>query len=180
MPRLRFETAQDLFETYPAARVDVGVAAGEEKSLEFLQSLSAANALKPALSFCAYLLARHQAVAWGCRCLREGAVLAPSDETRMAAAEAWVRDPEDRNRLRALDLAGRSDTKEASTWICYGAGWAGGAVAIDEKHSTPTPQHATAQAVRVALILGANALPAASRADIQRRWLDAGVEFALG
>ncbi|VTZ22590.1 conserved hypothetical protein [Methylocella tundrae] len=50
---------------------------------------------------------------------------------------------------------------------------------IDGKHSAPSPQHATAQAIRVALILGGNALPAASRADVQRSWLEGGMRFAL-
>lgn len=179
MPRLRFETAQDLYETYPTARGDVGVAASEQGSLDFLRSLSDANALKAALSFCAYLLARREAVAWGCQCLRQSEALRPADEIRIAAAEAWVNEPEERNRLRALDIATRSDAGEASTWIAFAAGWAGGAIPVDGKHSAPSPQHATAQAIRVALILAANGLPAASRAEVQRGWLEAGMRFAL-
>lgn len=178
MPRLRFETAQDLFETYPTARVDVGVAARGQPSIDFMRSLSA-DSLKAALSFCAYLLARREAVAWGCQCLREGEALQPHEENRLAAAEAWASAPDEPRRLRALDLASRGEAKEAGTWTCFAVGWSGGAVAIDGQHFAPAPHQATAQAVRVALILGANALSGPSRQEMQRRWLEAGIQFAL-
>lgn len=181
MPRLRFETAEDLYEAYPTARNDVGVPATAQPSLKFVGGLAAAGAWKSALSFCAYLLPRLEAVDWGRQCLRRSGSevgLGPGDEARLAAAEAWARDPQERNRRRALELAERSDPREASTWIAYAAGRAGGQIAIDDKHSVPTPHYATAQAVRVALILAAGALAPASRADLQRGWLEAALLLA--
>ncbi|PNG26090.1 hypothetical protein CR492_09550 [Methylocella silvestris] len=179
MPRLRFATAQDLYEAYPTARSDIGVAANAAPSLDFLAALSSGDALKAALSFCAYLLPRREAVAWGCQCLRQWSGLNASDEARLAASEAWVREPEERNRRRALDLAERSDIKDASTWIAFAAGRAGGQISIDGEHFTPMPQYATAQAVRIALILAGAAGSFEARAEIQRRWLELGLRIAV-
>ena len=70
MGQVRFGTVQDLFQAYPLARYDVGKADADKPSLDFLQEAADARNWHPAVSYCAYLLPRRVAVAWGCRSLR--------------------------------------------------------------------------------------------------------------
>jgi hypothetical protein len=70
MKQVRFSTVQDLFEAYPTAGEDVGKGDPGLQSLDFLRQLVDAQDWEPAISLCAYLLPRREAVAWGCRSLR--------------------------------------------------------------------------------------------------------------
>src|SRR6202042_3741229 len=70
MSQVRFSTVQDLFEAFPAAVKDVGTADVGLRSLDFLRGLIERRDWPHAISFCAYLLPRRVAVAWGCRWVR--------------------------------------------------------------------------------------------------------------
>ena len=62
-------------------------------SLEFLQQLVEKRKWEPAISFCAYLLPKTEAVAWGCRSLRRMTNQFNADEERaLAYAEEWAAD----------------------------------------------------------------------------------------
>ncbi|WP_374309052.1 hypothetical protein [Methylocella sp.] len=180
-PRLRFSAAEDLFEAYPTARLDVGAPAQGRSSLDFARALAGEGALKGALSFCAYLLPRYDAVVWGCACLRadamDGALAA--EEACLAAAEAWARTPEEPRRRAALDLAERSDKLAPATWMALAAGRAGGQMSVDGEHFAPIPPHATAQATRVALILAAGRAGFSGRDALMRGWIEAGLARAV-
>lgn len=179
MSRLRFETAADLYDAFPTARGDVGVEASFEPSLDFIQSLIAADHFRAGFAFCAYLLPRRQAVRWGCECLRQSKGLRRDEEIYVAAAEAWVHAPEEPNRLRALELGSKGNVRRSGTWACLAAAWAGGAIPASGQNPVPAPPQSTAQAIRVALILGADAVATDDRHAMQRRWLQAGVRSAL-
>ncbi|WP_395665424.1 DUF6931 family protein [Methylocella sp.] len=178
--RLRFATAQDLYEAYPTARIDVGAPADARGSLDFARALAGAGELKGALSFCAYLLSRFDAVLWACACLRRDAMsgASPAEAAALAAAEAWTREPDETRRRRALDLAERADVKSPATWAAFAAGRAGGQIAVDEKHLVPMPLYATAQAARISLILAGARAGFAARDDLMRGWIEAGLARA--
>lgn len=178
MSRLRFEAAKDLFKTFPTAISDVGVEPSEERSLDFIKLLSNRRDLRAGLSFCAYLLPRREAVWWGCQCLRQNDQLRRGEDVQVAAAEAWVREPDEPNRLRAFDLGTKGDTKSSGTWMCLAAGWAGGTLPMSTQNPVVVPQHLTAQAVRVALILASHGFLPWERAAMQSRWLADGVHIA--
>ena len=67
---VRFPTARSLFETFPEAAVKAAEAPIDAPSLDFLQNLAAKEKFEDALTFCAYLLPRREAVWWACRCAR--------------------------------------------------------------------------------------------------------------
>lgn len=181
MSRLRFTTAGDLLDAFPTAAVDIGIVDPRESpSADFLRQLVGRREFRAALSFCAYLLARREAVWWGCQSVREAGELLPGERPLVEAAEAWVRSPDEEHRLGALDLAGKSDTNLAGCWICFGAGWAGGTIKVDAEHSVPVAPQSTAQAVRAGVILAAARLVDADRAAIQQRWVEACVKLAQG
>ena len=70
MASLRFPTVSDLYGAFPTAKDDVGTDPGNEPPLTFLQSLVEKESWDKAVSFCAYLLPRREAVWWGCQSLR--------------------------------------------------------------------------------------------------------------
>ena len=168
----------DLFKTFPTAVSDVGVEPSEARSLDFIKLLSNRRDLRAGLSFCAYLLPRREAVWWGCQCLRQTSQLHPEEDVQVAAAEAWVREPGEPNRLQAFDRGTKGDTKSSGTWICLAAGWAGGTLPMTTQSPVAVPPHLTAQAVRVALILASQGFPAGEHAAMQSRWLAEALHIA--
>lgn len=179
MSRLRFATAGDLFDSFPTAATDIGVTEPREfRSTDFLRFLTGRGDFRAALSFCAYLLARREAVWWGCQAVRESGDLCGDEKAMIEAAESWVRTPEEDRRRYALDLAQGSDTDLAGRWICLGAGWAGGSIPVDAQRSVPVAPQSTAQAVRVGMILAAGRLEGEDRGPVLRRWVEAGITLA--
>src|SRR5689334_7245962 len=104
MSRLRFSTAREVFETYPAARQAVTMAPTTEPPLAFLGRLIRGPAPTEAASFCAFLLPRRETVWWALQAVRS---MQPpgTQDPGLAAAEAWVREPGDRTRFEALRQA---------------------------------------------------------------------------
>ena len=69
MSRVRFATAKDLFETFPELFKTIRLRRPRKPSIDFLKGLSAQGRLEDAVTFCAYLLPRREAVWWACaRC----------------------------------------------------------------------------------------------------------------
>ena len=64
MPRLRFETARDLLDSYPDAADELMIEPVDVPSLTFLAELSGQQPIDKAIGFCAYLLPRREAVWW--------------------------------------------------------------------------------------------------------------------
>ena len=154
MKQPRFTTVKDLFEAYSRAADDVGEADPGMGSLEFLQQLVEKRKWEPAISFCAYLLPKREAVVWGCRSLRRMTNQFNADEERaLAYAEEWATEPEEWRRVRALTLGNRIDQRSAAAWLALAAGWSGGSVMPPEyDHREATPEQ-TARAVRLALFI---------------------------
>lgn len=176
---LRFTTARDLFDAFPPARRDVDAEPNDDPSLDYVRALAGAGQLENALAFCAYLLPRREAVAWGCRCVR---VLLPklseSDEACLKAAEDWVRDPENDVRLAALEIGLNADHNSPTAWLARAAGWSGGNVLLDFDATAAASPQQTAQAVRAALLVTISRLAPASREEGLRSCVDAAVRMA--
>ncbi len=102
--RLRFNTARELYDSFPTAAEDIMAAPTDQPCLDFLRALGASKTPEDAVTFCAYMLPRRVAVWWGHQCLtRLPATLARFDPDYLAIAEAWVREPEEDRRYAALD-----------------------------------------------------------------------------
>jgi hypothetical protein len=70
MSLVRFATAQALFETFPELSQKISRRPNEQFPPKFLQALLTAGKVEDAVTFCAYLLPRREAVWWACRCAR--------------------------------------------------------------------------------------------------------------
>lgn len=177
--QLRFMTVRDLYNAFPTAAVDVGVAACDEPSLSFARNLAAAGDIRAALSYCAYLIGRREAVWWGCRCVRQSE-LRGAEARCIDAAESWVREPDDAHRRRALDIGSQSSRDAPATWLALGAAWSGGSISESEGYRITPPQQLTAQAVRGALLLARARLPRDRSVALETGWVEAGLRYAAG
>ncbi len=164
MSRLRFETAQDVFEAFPSALADIQAAPTPDKPFAYLDKLIASESPEDAVSFCAYLLGRREAVWWACQCVRKIAPLASRDEEKaLLLAEAWVREPEEHRRRFALDYGLRNDHKLAGVWVALAAGGAGGTLVMGENLGPPVPPEMTARAARTAVLVALTRTPSRER-----------------
>src|ERR1700716_2245623 len=117
MSRSRFATIRALSESFPEALENIRVEPTDEPPIAFLNRLVAAGKPDQAIEVCAYLLPRREAVWWGCasaRTLLRGRL---GDTTGLVAAEAWVRDPSEENRQRALDIGTKGPSHEPVTLL---------------------------------------------------------------
>jgi hypothetical protein len=154
MAHLRFTTARDLFEAFETAREDIPVEPSDTPSLQFVNALVAAGDLRNAISFCAYLLPRREAVWWACQSVRAiSGRLSGDDDACLQAAEAWVNEPEEQQRWAALDLGMAGEKTSAATWAALAAGWSGGAMVRNDHGAGLAPPHATPKAVIAAILI---------------------------
>jgi hypothetical protein len=178
--RVRFTTIKDLLGAFPTAAAEVGVESSDEPTLDFLRRSVAAGDFRAAISLCAYLLARREAVWWACGCLRPLEPRAPGESRCLDLAEDWVRVPEEEQRRAALDMGLQSSRKLPATWVALGAGWSGGNMSSSDTYRiAPAPQ-LTAQAVRGALLIAAATPPAEASKARQKEWIGAATRLLLG
>jgi hypothetical protein len=181
MNPVRFNTVQDLFESFPTAADDVGEADTSAGSLDFLRKLVTGRDWQKAISFCAYLLPKRAAVAWGCRSLRRMVeTFNAADHRALTFAEAWVEQPEEVFRGKALALGNVNDHRAAATWLALAAGWSGGSVAPPEADPVPPEPEKTARAVRVALFMALSTMRGEPRDQIMTACFEDGIQLARG
>lgn len=179
MASLRFPTPRDLYDAFPTAADDVGAPPSDEPSLAFLQALTEDAAWDAALSFCAYLLPRREAVAWGSHALRRmQPVLTQLEIQALDAAEAWARDPEEERRREALRTGMRGDVRTASVWMALAAGWSGGNMMPPDLPAKPPAPHQTARAVRAGLLIAKSQLPQDVMPEAIQACLASGIKLA--
>jgi len=178
--RLRFSTAREIFEAFPSAADDIRAEPTNEPPLTFMRNLAEGQTPEDALSFCAYLLPRREAVWWSCQCVRSLTPLEAGKAVEaLEAAEAWVRAPEDDWRRAAMSIGMAGDRNTATTWNALAAAWAGGTMTVGDQ-SVPVAPHLTAKAVRIAVLTALAQVPAGDRGARIRGWLDGAVRLAAG
>ncbi|WP_051955903.1 DUF6931 family protein [Beijerinckia mobilis] len=177
--RIRFVTVRDLYAVFPTAAVDVGIEANDEASQAFVERLAGKGEARAALSYCAYLLARREAIWWACCCVRQTALRQPYEVRCLEAAEAWVYEPNERLRLHALELAAHESKTVAATWIVQAVAWSGGNISSTIGYHIEPPAQGTGQAVRGAVLIAATGL-GDRREAVQDEWIRMALRFASG
>jgi hypothetical protein len=160
----RFATARELIAAFPYARYEFRTPPTEQPPVEFIQSLMAAGNYRDAISCCAYLLPRREAVWWACRSVRASSDrLPPREIEALEAAEAWVERPGEELRLRALKLGGDEPSDTAAIWACRAAAFSGGIVSNTLKGPVRALPQATARAARAAVLIAATTVEREAR-----------------
>jgi len=137
---------------FPSVADDVRVEPTDDSPIRFAHQLAGGPTPEDALSFCAYLLPRREAVWWSCQCVRALVPTLSEQEIHdLNAAETWVREPDDTNRRAALELGTRGNRNFATTWITLAVGWSGGTIPVGNNVVSAAP-HLAARAVRIAVL----------------------------
>lgn len=182
MSLIRFETAAEIFDTFPNLREDVSHAPEAMPPLAFLDKLQSSETPEDAITFLAHMLPRRYAVYWACGCVRalEGGADLDASEA-MRAALAWLREPEENARLRALAIGMMADRKQSTTWLALSAAWSGGSIAPPGHAATVSaPPHLTALAAKAAVLIALARVGSALRQENLQRVLDQGRKLATG
>ena len=179
MSRLRFATARAVFEAFPEVGQKINVPPADPSPIDFLNALLSTGELPDAVTFCAYLLPRREAVWWACGSVRTLAADVAQDcaAAGLLAAEAWVSQPDDDRRQAALDIGTRSDRNSALTWLALAAGWSGGYQIAGGKQIA-LPPCMTARAVRIAILFSAARTAGAERQSGLRSCIAEGIRLA--
>jgi hypothetical protein len=179
MSRVRFAAARALYETFPKSVMMIAAEPTDDPPVAFLQKLSADGNLQDAVTFCAHLLPRREAVWWACGCARVliGDIL-QSRAAGLLAAEAWVYQPDERHRQAALEIGQQSDSNDPLTWLALAAGWSGGLLSAHPAKPVPVPPYMTARAARIAVILSSARVKTEERATRLRECIAGGIKLA--
>ena len=179
MSRVRFATARALFETFPPSVTKLTVGPTDDAPVAFLRNLSSQEKFEDAVTFCAYLLPRRETVWWACGCAKAFLdEIAPGRAAGLVAAEAWVREPSEERRLKALEVGTAGDSNDELTWLALAAGWAGGSLNPDPRAPVPVPQYMTPRAARIAILLSARQLKLTERTARMRIRIEEGIKLA--
>lgn len=157
---LRFPTLRSLYDAFPTAAGDVAAPVSDLGSIALLQDLAAAEAWQEAVSLCAYLLPRREAVWWGSQSLRAARRLEEAEFALLDAAEDWVRQPDEDHRRIALHCGSTADAGLPAAWMALAAGWSGGSVVPAEYAPVRPPPEQTARCVRAGLMIAIALMPA--------------------
>jgi hypothetical protein len=154
MSRLRFATAQALFDTFPSSVTRIAARPTGDSPIEYVKKLVAQEKVEDAVAFCAYLLPRRETVWWACGCARMLLGEIPEGKSLgLLVAEDWVREPDEMHRQAALAIGTQGDRNNPMTWLALSAGWAGGFLVNNQHKQISMPQYMTPRAARIAVIL---------------------------
>ena len=177
--RLRFSTARELFEAFPSALDDMAARPSDRASLEFLKDLAAGPTPEDAITFSAYLLGLREAVWWGHQCLHMiPDKLGAEDLEMMTLAEEWVRRPEERQRIAALQAGMASQQKSPGVWIALAAGWSGGSMTGPDEMPVAPPPNLTPKAVNAGVLSGLARVDRGARASTLKAFVDMSIRLA--
>lgn len=177
--RLRFNSARELFEAFPAAGKDMKALPSDASPVDFCRALLAGKIPEEAVTFCAYLLPRRTAVWWGHECLSQVPdLLDAEDHAMLRLAHDWVGEPEEEHRYAALDAGMAAEQKTPGVWIALAAGWSGGSLA-PRGMETVTPQpFLTARAVNAGILSCLARVPLGDRAGVLAAFVEMGIKLA--
>ncbi|MGL4291753.1 MAG: DUF6931 family protein [Phreatobacter sp.] len=179
MGKLRFATARDVFDAFPTIVDDMLATPTERDPLAFLAELAAGPTPEDAISFCAYMLPRRDAVWWACRCARTLARdQAAVEDEALVAAETWVRDPNEERRTQAMSVGNTANRTLPTTWAALAAAWSGGNLSVGEHPGAPAPPHLTAKATRACVLMALARVPATERRAKLRSCIEGGIRLA--
>ncbi len=160
----------------------LALVAGLAEARAALEALAAAGHGPEAARVAAHALPKREAVWWLCMCARgvpDPALPAP-DRAALAAAEAWVRRPDEALRRAAMDAAHTTTFRSPEAWAAVAAFWSGGSMAPAGQPAVPPGEHLTGVAVAGGVVLASVRRHPARAPDRLRRFLDSAREIAAG
>jgi len=178
-PALHFPNARDVFEGIPTIEEDMTSRPRGETSLVWFAQLAEGPTPEEAITFGAYLLPRRKAVWWGHECVRSLLHLLTDQDLRMLQlAEAWVREPEEEQRVAAMNEGMAARNKSPGVWIALGAAWTGGSLSDPSLPRIPPPPYLTPRAINAGILMALARVDTQHRATTLRHFVEEGIKLA--
>jgi hypothetical protein len=179
--KLKGAPLETVLERADLAPEAAAAAAGAPDAAAALLRLVEAGMMADAARFMAHALPKREAVWWACMCARATEPAPPpADLAAVAAAEAWVRKPEEELRRDAMAKAEAAGFRSPEAWAAVGAFWSGGSMAPANQPVVPPAEHLTGVAVAGAVSLAAvRRAPEQAEATL-RRFVRSGLDIAAG
>jgi hypothetical protein len=146
---------------------------------EFLDVLIENGELVDAVQFLAHALPRREAVWWACRAAF-GTVSDGREEAALRAAEAWVVEPVEDNRIVAQGAAETAGYDTPAGCAAAAAAWSGGSLAPPGAPVVPPGEQLTAHGAAAAVMLAVVRGPAEAIPEAYRSLLIQGLAIARG
>lgn len=151
--RIRFTTAAQVAEAFPAAAEDLGDVPGDVSPLDYVQQLIEIENVMTALMFTGLALPKRDAVWWGCLALRGMGTADPLTAEGVRLAEAWCKHPEEEERRAAGEFAEENYFEGAGPWIAFAAFTTSGSLAPAGLQAVPPSPEISGKAVAMAIML---------------------------
>ena len=147
----------------------------------FLRRLIEHESFADAAKYLAHALPNREAVWWALLTVRAhlGEQAPPGATGILAAAERWVRQPTDENRLAAMKVA-EADMGSPASMVGIAAFMSGGSIAPPGFEAVAPPTHVTGTMVASAVILSAVTPEPLEAPAKYRSYLAKGIEIAKG
>lgn len=176
---LHFQKAKDVFEAFEDMEEDIEARPAEQTAIQFFAELSKSATPEEAVTFGSYLLPKRRAVWWGHECVRSVMhLLTDQDLMALQLAEAWVRDPDEEQRVAALRGGLSRKHKSPGVWIALAAAWTGGSLNLPELPPVPPPQYLTARAVNAGILSALARVDVKHRSETLRVFVEMGLSLA--
>ncbi len=178
--RIRFTTAAQVVEAFPAAAGDLGEMPADVSPLDHLAALEAGEDPNPAVIFAALALPKRESVWWGCLALRGMGAADGTTREGLRLAEAWVRNPEEDERRAAGEFAEAEFFEGAGAWIAFAAFTTSGSLAPAGLQAVPPSPEISGKCVAMAVMLATADEDALERIANMRTAVESARDFATG
>jgi hypothetical protein len=149
---------------------------------EALDRLEHGGFLMEASRLLAHALPRREAVWWTCMCARhtEPADLPEADRKARAAAEQWVRQPNDSNRIAAKQQSDATGLSTPESWAAMAVFFCGESITPEGQPIVPPKPHIAGRTLAGAVVLSAVRTDPKRQKDRLQRFLESGRNIAAG
>ncbi|MBS7813315.1 DUF6931 family protein [Roseococcus pinisoli] len=160
----------------------ISLVAGLTDAAAGVARLAEAGRMPDALRLVAHALPKREAVWWACMCARAVPVeeTPACDAEALAAAESWVRRPDEAARRATMEVAQKGGFRSPEAWAAVAAFWSGGSMAPEGQPVVPPADHLTGVAVAGAIILAATRIKPEKAEDRFLRFLQSARDIADG
>jgi len=149
---------------------------------EALDKLEAGGFLMEAMRLLAHALPRREAVWWACMCAAhtEPSDLPEADRKAREAAELWVRQPNDKNRIAAKQLSDATGLSTPESWAAMAVFFCGESITPEDQPKVPPKPHIAGRTLGGAVVLSAVRGDPKRQTQRLQRFLESGRNIAAG
>jgi hypothetical protein len=178
--RIRFTTAAQVVEAFPAVAEELGEVPGDVAPLDFLSQLASDENPIPALIFAGLALPKREAIWWACLVMRGMQLTDGEAGTGLSLAEAWVRNPEEKERRAAGEFAEEVYFEGPGAWVAFAAFTTSGSMAPAGLQSVPPAQELSGKCAAMSVMVSTDAEDPIDRLSNIQAAIECAREFAMG